>query len=303
MTAEALSRMPGVRVGVVDVGSNTVRLLVAARSGSRLVAVRERRAFLGLGEEVENYGWVSDLKLRETAGVVRTQAAEARELGVHHVEVVVTAPGRQGANSAELVDALAEASRAHVRVLGPEEEGRFAFHGVLAGLESVPQSLAVCDLGGGSTELVVGTPGGPVWERSLDLGCVRLTHRLELDDPPGDESLPSARAEMRRELEGVAPPLPKAGFVTGGTARALRKIAGRKLGAKQIERAEAILCKRSSDEIAKKYDLDVRRAKTLLAGCLILGEIQQRIAVPLVVARTGLREGVAMDVMAELLAA
>jgi exopolyphosphatase / guanosine-5'-triphosphate,3'-diphosphate pyrophosphatase len=298
-----LSRILGVRVGIVDVGSNTVRLLVAARSGSRLVVVRERRAFLGLGEEVESYGWVSDVKLRETAGVVRAQAAEARELGVHHVEVVVTAPGRQGANAAELIEALAQASRARVRVLGPEEEGRLAFYGVLTGLDALPESIAVCDLGGGSTELVVGTPGGPVWECSLDLGCVRLAHRLDLPDPPTPDALPGARREVRREMEGLTPPLPKAAFVSGGTARALRKIAGRKLGQKQLRRIEAILCKRSASEIADAYDLDIRRVKTLLAGSLILAEIQERIAVPLVVARTGLREGVAIEVMAELAAA
>lgn len=104
-------------------------------------------------------------------------------------------------------------------------------------------------------------------------------------------------------MDGLAPPLPKAAFVTGGTARALRRIAGRRLGKKQLERAEAILCKRSSEEIAAKYDIDPRRARTLLAGCLILAELQQRLAVPFVVARTGLREGVAIDVMAELAAA
>lgn len=303
MTAEVPSRIPAVRVGIVDVGSNTVRLLVAAHSGARLVPVRERRAFLALGEEVESYGWVSDLKLRETVGVVRAQVAEARELGVHHVEVVVTAPGRQAANSAELVDALAGAARAPVRVLGPDEEGRLAFSGVLTGLEALPESVAVCDLGGGSTELVVGTPGGPVWERSLDLGCVRLTHRLELPDPPGSDALPAARAEVRREMEGLAPPLPKTAFVTGGTARALRRIAGRKLGQKQLRQAEAVLSEHSSSEIAAWHDLDPRRARTLLAGALILAEIQERIAVPLTVARTGLREGLAVEVMAELAAA
>src|SRR3954447_11474871 len=156
------------RVGIIDVGSNTVRLLVASCSGNRLVPVHERRAFLGLGEEVENYGWISDLKLRETAWAVREQAAEARARGAHHVEVVVTAPGRQSANASELVAggrrrppwagsrapgdaselvaALADAAHASVRVLGPEEEGRLSYFGVLAGLDKLPASVAVCDL-------------------------------------------------------------------------------------------------------------------------------------------------------------
>jgi exopolyphosphatase/guanosine-5'-triphosphate,3'-diphosphate pyrophosphatase len=291
------------RVGIVDVGSNTVRLLVAKGAGNRLVPILERRAFLGLGEEVESYGWISDTKLRETACVVREQAVEARSLGVSHVEVVVTAPGRQSANSADLVTALEAAAHAPVRVLGPEEEGRFAYYGVLAGLDEIPDTVAVCDLGGGSTELVVGTASSPAWERSLDLGCVRLTHRLELDDPPGRDVLPAARAEARRAMAGLAPPLPKAAFVTGGTARALRKIAGRRLGRKQLERAEGILCRHSSGAIAEKFDIDPPRAKTLLAGCLILAEIQERLAVPFVVARTGLREGAAVEVLSELAAA
>jgi exopolyphosphatase/guanosine-5'-triphosphate,3'-diphosphate pyrophosphatase len=291
------------RVGIVDVGSNTVRLLVAGCSGNRLDAIRERRAFLGLGEEIESYGWISDTKLRQTACEVREQAAEARSLGVHHVEVVVTAPGRQSANAEELVAELAAASRASVRVLGPEEEGRLSYFGALEGLDSVPESIAVCDLGGGSTELVVGTPSGPVWERSLDLGCVRLTHRLELDDPPGKGILPAARAEARVAIDGLTPPLAKAALVTGGTARALRKIAGRRLGKKELERVEAILCRRPSREIARKYAVDLRRARTLLAGCLILAEVQQRLAIPFAVARTGLREGVALEVLAELAAA
>ena len=95
----------------------------------------------------------------------------------------------------------------------------------------------------------------------------------------------------------------KAAYVTGGTARALRKVAGRQLGAKQLERAEAHPCKRSSEEIAKRFEIDPRRARTLLAGCLILGEVQARLAIPLEVAKTGLREGAALEVLSELAAA
>jgi exopolyphosphatase/guanosine-5'-triphosphate,3'-diphosphate pyrophosphatase len=303
LTADLLGRIRVMRVGIIDVGSNTVRLLVATCAGNRLVPLLERRQFLGLGEEVENYGWISEVKLRETAWCVREQAAEARAQAAHHVEVVVTAPGRQSANAGELVAALAAAARASVRVLGAEEEGRLAYFGVLAGLDAVPESLAVCDLGGGSTELVVGTPAGPAWERSIDLGAVRLMHRLELDDPPGSDVLPAARREAHEMINGIAPPLPKAAYVTGGTARALRKVAGRKLGAKQLERAEALLCRRSSDEIAERFEIDPRRARTLLAGCLILAEVQARLAIPLEVAKTGLREGAALEALSELAAA
>ncbi len=138
--------------------------------------------------------------------------------------------------------ALADAAHASVRVLGPEEEGRLSYFGVLAGLDEMPESIAVCDLGGGSTELVVGTPAGPAWERSIDLGAVRLTHRLDLDDPPGKRVLPAAREEAHRMITDLTPPLAKAAYVTGGTARALRKVAGRRLGAKQLERVETLLC-------------------------------------------------------------
>jgi exopolyphosphatase / guanosine-5'-triphosphate,3'-diphosphate pyrophosphatase len=291
------------RVGIIDVGSNTVRLLVSSCAGNRLVPVLERRAFLGLGEEVESYGWISDIKLRETAWCVREQAAEARAHGAHHVEVVVTAPGRQSANASELVAALAGAAHAPVRVLGPEEEGRLSYFGVLAGLEEMQDSIAVCDLGGGSTELVVGTPSGPAWERSIDLGAVRLTHRLDFDDPPGKSALPAARKEAQRLINGLTPPLAKSAYVTGGTARALRRVAGRRLGARELERAETLLSKRSSAEIAKRYEIDGRRARTLLAGCLLLAEVQARLAIPLEVAKTGLREGAALEVLSELAAA
>ena len=291
------------RVGIIDVGSNTVRLLVASCAGNRLVPVLERRAFLGLGEEVESYGWISDLKLRETAWCVREQAAQARAHGAHHVEVVVTAPGRQSANATELVSALAAAARASVRVLAPEEEGRLSYFGVLAGLDEVPETIAVCDLGGGSTELVVGTPAGPAWERSIDLGAVRLTHRLDLPDPPGKNALPAVREEAHRMINGLTPPLAKAAYVTGGTARALRKLAGRRIGKKQLERAETVLSRRPAAEIAERFELDVRRARTLLAGCLILAEVQARLAIPLEVAKTGLREGAALEVLSELAAA
>ncbi len=219
-------------VAVLDVGSNTVRLLVAARGATGLAPLREEREHLLLGEEVERLGRISDEKLAATARCAGRYARVARGLGVDRLEVIVTAPGRQSENADELLQALAIATGAAVRVLSADEEGRLAYEGAVAVAASLPETVAVCDVGGGSTELVVGTPAvGPTWWRSLNLGCVRLTERFLGDDPPGKVAMAAAAEEVERQLEGLTPPLPLAALATGGTARALRKVVGEALGA------------------------------------------------------------------------
>jgi exopolyphosphatase/guanosine-5'-triphosphate,3'-diphosphate pyrophosphatase len=291
--------MVSMRIGIVDVGSNTVRLLVAAAGGDGFVSLREEREHLLLGEEVERRGRVRRTKIEETAACVARYARLARGAGAARLEVVVTAPGRQSANADELVDALAAASAAPVRVLSPDEEGRLAFVGAVAALRRPPKSVAVCDVGGGSTEVVVGTPaGGPVWSLSLDLGCVRLTERTLRDDPPRKRALAAARAEVDRHLEGFAAPLPRAAYAAGGTARALRKLVGGTLEGEDLEAALAILARRPSAKVAKTFGLHPRRAATLAAGAILLAGVQRRLAVPLQVARAGLREGAALELLA-----
>jgi exopolyphosphatase / guanosine-5'-triphosphate,3'-diphosphate pyrophosphatase len=291
-----------VTVAVVDVGSNTVRLLVARRERASLVPVREAREHLFLGEDVEREGRLSAERIGETAWWVGGYARAARGAGADAVEVVVTAPGRQSANAAELVRALASASGAPVRVLSADEEGRLAFAGaVAAAVHALPETVAVCDVGGGSTEVVVGTPdGGPVWSRSLDIGAVRLTERFMGENPPRKRDLAAARAEVELHLEGFTPLLPQAALATGGTARALRKIVGRTLGEDDFEAALRVLGKRSAAKVAKTFGLHERRARTLASGAVILAGVQRRLGVPLDVSRAGLREGAALAILDEL---
>jgi exopolyphosphatase / guanosine-5'-triphosphate,3'-diphosphate pyrophosphatase len=297
--------MRTMRVGVVDVGSNTVRLLVAdARRSGKLDPVRERRAFLALGAEVDRLGWISGPKLLETIATVRAFGAEARELGCDDLEVVVTAPGRRSANADELVAALGEACGAPVRVLSAEEEGRLAFTGALLGADRTADSVAVCDSGGGSTEVVVGTPlDGPVWIRSLDVGSLTVLEAYLPDDPPGKEAVAAARAAIAERLGGFAPPLPKVAFATGGSARALRRVAGKSLGSKQLDAALRKLAERPAAEISEEFGIWPQRARTLPAGAVILAEVQRRLGVPLHVSRTGMREGVAASLLAQAAAA
>jgi exopolyphosphatase / guanosine-5'-triphosphate,3'-diphosphate pyrophosphatase len=293
------------RVAALDVGSNTVRLLVAGHDGHGIEPLREEKAVLLLGEEVERHGRIRARKLDEVCECVAEYGRVARELGAARIEVIVTAPGRQSANAEELVHRLALAAGASTRVVSADEEGRLAYLGAVAGVvEELPGTVAVCDVGGGSTEIVVGTvQGGPAWSRSVDLGCVRLTERFLPDDPPGKTAIARAAGEAERHFRGIVPPMPQAALVAGGTARALRKLVGPELGPEELATAARRTAKRSARELAKTYGIDRSRARTLAAGAVLLSEVQRRLSVPLVVARTGLREGAVLELLAEQQAA
>jgi exopolyphosphatase/guanosine-5'-triphosphate,3'-diphosphate pyrophosphatase len=292
------------RVAVLDVGSNTVRLLVAERRGDALIPVREGRKLLLLGNEIERGGAISTRKLEEVRQCARAFSALAREAGSSGLDVVVTAPGRQADNAAKLVETLVEATGTPARVLSADEEGRLAWVGAAAVSAEPASSLAVCDVGGGSTEVVVGTrEGGPAWSRSLDVGCLRLTERLLDTDPPGKEGMRRVREAVAETFDGLAVPLPQAAIATGGTARALRKLVGGRLGEDELALAIRRLTKRTAREISSSTGVDRERARTLLAGGLILAEVERRLATPLVVSSAGLREGVVLTRLAEAAAA
>jgi exopolyphosphatase / guanosine-5'-triphosphate,3'-diphosphate pyrophosphatase len=120
----ASDRVTPMRVAIIDVGSNTARLLVAnVTPDGAVLPVDEARAYLRLGAEIERTGTLGRRKIEEAAATCRGFARAATALGADRVAVVVTAPGRQGAAAAEMMDALGEATSAPVRVLTAEEEG------------------------------------------------------------------------------------------------------------------------------------------------------------------------------------
>jgi exopolyphosphatase / guanosine-5'-triphosphate,3'-diphosphate pyrophosphatase len=292
-------------VGVIDVGSNTVRLLVAKRRKSSLFRVHEEREPLGLGEDVEALGHIPPEKLARASAVARDLAEHARSLGCATVEILVTSPGRQAANGEELREALELECGIGARILSADEEARLAYFGALAAVRFDWETVAVVDVGGGSAQLIVGTArSGPVWARSVDIGSLRLTRRLFASDPPEAGELAAARDEVERSFAGMAPPLPQAALATGGTARALRRVVGRRrLDAAVIDEAIDELTRRSSGQLVRRYGLEPERARTLPAGALILAEAQRRLSLPFEVARGGVREGAALALLAERAAA
>jgi exopolyphosphatase/guanosine-5'-triphosphate,3'-diphosphate pyrophosphatase len=282
------------RVAVIDIGSNTARLLVADVDET-VEPVRAERAYLGLAADILRHGAVSPGKLEDAATVAGRYARLAARLDADAVAAVVTAPGRQGRASTELVAALGKAVGSPVRVLTAEEEGRFAFLGATARLEPDGGIVAVCDVGGGSTELVVGTVLlGPAWVRSADIGSLRLTRVCLNADRAGTKAVDRARQIVERELEEFAAPRADVALAVGGSARAAAKIAGRRLGREELEDVITMASRTPPAKLARAFGFDAARAETVLAGAIILSAVAERLDAPLRLGQGGLREGIAL---------
>jgi exopolyphosphatase/guanosine-5'-triphosphate,3'-diphosphate pyrophosphatase len=278
------------RIGVIDVGSNTTRLLV---TDAALNPLETQKVRLALGEEIERHGAVSTVHVAAAAKAVRDMASMARRKRVASLDVFLTAPGRQATNSAELVAALSRAAGVKARVLTKDEEGTLAYRGaILTAAVALPSRVAVCDIGGASTEIAVGEPGGgPDWVESVDLGSVRLTARAG-----------NMHSEAEDAFAHLEPPAAEAALVVGGSARAARRLVGAELGETELTEALEIVETTSPREVARRFGVDRARAEILPAGVILLAEVQRRLGVTLHVCSGGIREGAVLASLEELAA-
>jgi exopolyphosphatase / guanosine-5'-triphosphate,3'-diphosphate pyrophosphatase len=284
-----------VKVAIIDVGSNSVRLLVAAVTDGNVDQLHRERVYLRLGDDAYRRGRISSRKLKETRTVAIRFGRIARKAGAERLETIVTAPGRQAENHGELVRALAKATRAPVVVLSADDEGRLAWEGAVARMDEPPETVAVVDLGGGSCEVAVGTAAlGPTWVRSIEAGALRVTRAFLGGPPPSDERIAEARREIADLARGLEPPRPDAALAVGGTARAVGRIVGGPFGISELGALATSLSEVPADQLAASHGVTSDRAETLLGGALVLSEIVRCLGCALEVGRGGLREGAAL---------
>jgi exopolyphosphatase/guanosine-5'-triphosphate,3'-diphosphate pyrophosphatase len=277
----------------IDIGTNTTRVLVARARDGRLEEVLQQKAMTRLGRGLKAGGTLSEEKIAQTAQVVAEQRALARQVGAEHIRTVATAVIRKAANRHEFCRAVGD-----VQVLDGEEEARLAFLGATRTLGSpLPGRVGVIDVGGGSTEIAVGTlRSGVEWSASFDFGSGFLADSYLHTDPPSASGLQAVRAHAAGVLEGVSPPPVLNAVAVGGSAASLRRLVGAVLEPETLQRALRVLSGAPAEEVARRFDLDPERVKLLPAGILALDAAAHTLGRPLQIGRGGLREGVLLDI-------
>jgi exopolyphosphatase / guanosine-5'-triphosphate,3'-diphosphate pyrophosphatase len=286
-----------VRRACIDIGSNTTRLLVAECRSQGLRALHHERAFTRIGSGVLADGTISSAKIAAVVEVVVAQHRQALELGAADVRAVATAAIRRSPNGTALVDAIAAACGLTVEILSSEEEARLAFVGAARTLDHVPGGeLGVVDVGGGSSELIVGTaPDRVKWSASFPVGSGDLAERFLHSDPPTQEELSRARAEVCTAVGAVHVPHPVEAVAVGSSAASLQRLAGQLLDADAFARSLGVLASARATEVARRFALDLERVRLMAAGLLILQRASELFGAALQVGRGGIREAVLLE--------
>ena len=297
------------RCACIDIGSNTTRLLVAEPDGPRLAEIAAERVFTRIGAVCGDDGAIPAEKIEEVAAVVSRLALLANDLGARQLRVVATAAIRHAPNGPSLCAAVRAASGLQAEVLDTVEEARLAFLGATgtcpggtadeAEAALAHATVAVIDVGGGSTEIVVGTPaGGATWMHSVPLGSSVLMREAQRADRPSAEALATARDRAEAAFARISPPAVGRAVVVGGSTGSLRLLAGDALDNEALTRALDLLAASSVAEIVDRHGLHPERVRMLPAGLVLLVAVARALGdVPLQIGHGGLREGVVLELL------
>ncbi|MGW9402571.1 Ppx/GppA phosphatase family protein [Arthrobacter sp. NPDC055585] len=287
------------RVAAVDCGTNSIRLLIAdahTENGvTRLTDVVRLMRIVRLGEGVDATGRLSDAALERTFEATDEYAALIREHGAQKVRFVATSATRDAENRKEFTEGIRSRLGVEPEVISGDEEAGLSFAGassVLAG-DKGARTLVV-DLGGGSTEFVLGIDGHVLAAKSTDMGCVRFTERHLVSDPPTEAEIAMARGDILDMIAQVLPTVPLAtadrligvaGTITTVTAHALKlpeysseAIHGTELSSGQVDHAAASLLHMSRAERAALPYMHPGRVDVIGAGALIWQTIVDRVS-------------------------
>ena len=300
------------RVAAIDIGSNSIRQIVADVSAEGAIqVVDEMKAAPRLAAGLTDSGALSDTSMHAALEATERMATLARQLGAERIDAVATSAVREASNSQAFLADIQRTTGLKVRVLSGEEEARLSFRSAVAHFDMGVGRTVVMDIGGGSLELALTAEGIIDRLASLPFGAIRLTEQYL----SGGIS-PKAVARLRKEVaEGIKPELPKRDWrgaqiiASGGTFTNLAGmylarqgvLTARSVHAAHIPRADLehildMLCEMPVEERRQLPGLNPERADIIVAGIAVAAEVLRRVeGRELVVSRYGIREGILLE--------
>jgi exopolyphosphatase/guanosine-5'-triphosphate,3'-diphosphate pyrophosphatase len=302
------------RVAVVDCGTNTIRLLVAdPGEGDTLSEVDRRLELVRLGQGVDATRRFHPDALARTFEAVDSYAARIRDLGVDRVRFLATSAARDVTNRDELFSGVRDRLGVDVDVITGDEEARLSFLGALSGGPVAAGPVLVMDVGGGSTELILGELDGTVRvARSLDMGSVRIRERFLGGDPPTADEISTARDFVDGLLDSSDVPIAGAATWIGvaGTSTSLSAISqglvtydrvrvhNSTVEVAEIDRlSEQLLATPIADVMTTYPMLQRLRAEVICAGALIVAQVAARVGVAMTVRETDILDGATLELL------
>lgn len=281
------------RVAAIDCGTNSIRLLIADVRDGNLTDVVRRMEIVRLGAGVDKTGILDPAALERTLEATRRYATECTALGVEKTRFVATSATRDAANRQAFMDGVHAAIGVEPEIVSGEDEARLSYLGATSGLRGQPEPMLVVDLGGGSTELVLGAEGRVIAGYSMDIGSVRMHERHLHTDPPAAAELAAARADIRHHLDAAAAHVDLGATRTlVGLAGTITTVTGEVLGLDRyrpdlingasmtIEQAQGacrwFLSSTRAERLTRGY-LHPGRVDVIAAGALVWSEVMERV--------------------------
>ena len=303
------------RVAAIDCGTNSVRLLVAeAGDEGRLVDLDRRLILTRLGQGVDATGRFHPDALARTLNAFAEYADVIAQLGVGRVRLVATSAARDASNRDEFFAGARERLGVEAEIISGDEEARLSFTGALTALPDVAAPVLVIDIGGGSTELIVGSGGAtPHIDHglSLDIGSVRVRERFLAGDPPTTEQVNAASAYIDSLLDGSGVDFDSIAtwIGVGGTATSLSalnqrlpaydrsKVHGSSMSRVELHALTHDLLTSTVEQVKALPSMHPKRADVICAGALIAARIGARMPVDLTISESDILDGIALGLL------
>ncbi len=305
------------RLAAIDQGTNSTRLLVAEPTDDGFEDLARDMVITRLGQDVDRSGAIAPEAFDRTLEVIERYARRARALHAGTIRVAATAAVRDASNRDAFAGRVRELTGSELEVITGEREAALSFLGATKGLgaegSGAPPPYLVLDIGGGSTEFVVGSDG-PVASTSTQMGSVRLTERFVRDDPPRAEELGAIREAVAEILDRVGSAVPvedaRTLIAVAGTATTVQAIAlgldsydPERIHRTRLGRADAdvVLGRLAAMRTAERAELPVMapgRADVIVAGALILVEVMGRFGFDdALVSETDILDGLVLEML------